>query len=208
MAMKLLVGTAILCMLATAPVYARQNHDDKQQEAPKAPEKSAKPAEKPASKPPKSSERPAAKTESMPRHQENQQHQQQARRTEEKTQPKQAKVQPKKQPAERQATNRSHEQNRNQGHVQTAANRPGGNEGGRRIPEDRYRADFGRAHTFHVRYENDHRFQFGGFWFQYTTAWPSEWAYDDNLYIVEIDGVDYLCDARFPDQRIVVVIAS
>jgi hypothetical protein len=206
--MKLLVGTAILCMLATAPVYARQNHDDKQQQAPKAPEKSEKPAEKSASKTPKSSERPAAKTESMPRHQENQQHQQQARKTEEKTQQKQAKVQPKKQPAERQATNRSHEQNRNQGHVQTTANRSGGNEGGRRIPEDRYRADFGRAHTFHVRYEKDHRFQFGGFWFQYTAAWPSGWGYDDNFYIVEIDGVDYLCDARFPDQRIVVVIAS
>ncbi len=45
--MKLLVGTAILCMLATAPVYARQNQDDKQQESSKAPKSNDNRAEKP-----------------------------------------------------------------------------------------------------------------------------------------------------------------
>lgn len=224
MAMKLLVGTAILCMLATAPVYARQSQDDKQQEAPKAPDRSDKtankPAKEPANKPPeKPVDKPSkppkeapVKTESAPRHQQDQQAQEQqktqekAQQNQEKEQQKQAKDQQKQ--AERQAKNQKQDQNRNQGHAETADNGPRGNEGGRRIPEDRYRSDFGRAHTFHVRHDNDDRFQFGGFWFQYTDAWPSDWDYNDDFYIVEIDGEDYLCDARFPDQRIVVVIAG
>lgn len=224
MAMKLLAGTAILCMLATAPVYARQSQDDKQQEAPKAPDRSDKtankPAKEPANKPPeKPVDKPSkppkeapVKTESAPRHQQDQQAQEQqktqekAQQNQEKEQQKQAKNQQKQ--AERQAKNQKQDQNRNQGHAETADNGPRGNEGGRRIPEDRYRSDFGRAHTFHVRHDNDDRFQFGGFWFQYTDAWPSDWDYNDDFYIVEIDGEDYLCDARFPDQRIVVVIAG
>lgn len=231
MAMKLLAGTAILCMLATAPVYARQSQDDKQQEAPKAPDRSDKtankpakepankPPEKPVDKPSKSPKEAPVKTESAPRHQQDQQAQQQqktqektqqnqekAQQNQEKEQQKQAKDQQKQ--TERQVKNQKQDQNRNQGHAETADNGPRGNEGGRRIPEDRYRSDFGRAHTFHVRHDNDDRFQFGGFWFQYTDAWPSDWGYNDDFYIVEIDGVDYLCDARFPDQRIVIVIAG
>lgn len=209
-AMKLLVGTAILCMLATAPVYAQQNNDNKQQETSKAPEKNNKHAEKPSnkspekpvdhsSKPPK--EAPVT-TESAPPHQQDQQQKQaeQQAKTEQKARQKQSKNQEKQQQqAERQA---------NHGHADTADNTARGDRGGgRRIPQDRYRASFGRAHTFHVRHDQD-RFQFGGYWFEYSDAWPSDWNDDDDFYIVEIDDVDYLCDARFPDQRIVVIIAS
>lgn len=223
--MKLLIGTAILCMLATAPVYAQQNNDDKQQEPSKAPEKNTQQAEKPASKSPekpvdhasKTPKEAPVKTESAPRHQEEQQQkqaqqqqkmEQKAQQNNEKAQQKQAKNQQKQQQqAERQAKNQAHDQNN--GHAQAVNDAPrGNNTGGRRIPEDRYRADFGRAHTFHVRRDNDRRFQFGGYWFQYTDAWPSDWDYNDDFYIIEIDGVDYLCDTRFPDQRIVVVITT
>jgi len=220
-AMKLLVGTAILCMLATAPVYAQQTQDNKEQEAPKPPDRgdktegkptrepAKKPPEKPIDKPSKPPKEAPVKTEPASRHQQDQQ-----QKTEQKTQQKQAKDQEKdqqkrqQQMEHQQARNQRPDQNHNQGHPEAANNGPRGNEGGHRIPEDRYRANFGRAHTFHVRYDNNHRFQFGGFWFQYTDAWPSDWGPDDDFYIVEIDGVDYLCDARFPDQRIVVIIAS
>jgi len=219
--MKLLVGTAILCMLATAPVYAQQTQDNKEQEAPKPPDRgdktegkptrepAKKPPEKPIDKPSKPPKEAPVKTEPASRHQQDQQ-----QKTEQKTQQKQAKDQEKdqqkrqQQMEHQQARNQRPDQNHNQGHPEAANNGPRGNEGGHRIPEDRYRANFGRAHTFHVRYDNNHRFQFGGFWFQYTDAWPSDWGPDDDFYIVEIDGVDYLCDARFPDQRIVVIIAS
>jgi type IV secretory pathway VirB10-like protein len=192
--MKLLVGTAILCMLATAPVYARQNQDDKQQESSKAPKSNDNRAEKPASKSPeKPVDKPSrppkeapVRTESTPRPQQDQQHKQ----------------------AEQQAKNRRQDQNPSHGHAVTADNAARGNQGGgHRIPEDRYRADFGRAHTFHVRHDGD-RFQFGGYSFEYTEAWPTDWGNNDDFYIIEINGVDYLCDARFPDQRIVVVIAA
>jgi len=219
--MKLLVGTAILCMLATAPVYAQQTQDNKEQEAPKPPDRgdktegkptrepAKKPPEKPIDKPSKPPKEAPVKTEPASRHQQDQQ-----QKTEQKTQQKQAKDQEKdqqkrqQQMEHQQARNQRPDQNHNQGRPEAANNGPSGNEGGHRIPEDRYRANFGRAHTFHVRYDNNHRFQFGGFWFQYTDAWPSDWGPDDDFYIVEIDGVDYLCDARFPDQRIVVIIAS
>jgi hypothetical protein len=216
--MKRLVGAAVLCLLATVPVHARQQQDSKQQEAPKSSDRgnqtaekpARKPATKPAEKPVNRSARPSksrsTRTESVSRQQ--QKTEEKAHQKTEKTQQRQAKVQPKKQPAERQATNRSHEQNRNEGHMQTTANGSRGNETVRRIPEDRYRADFGRAHTFHVRHSNDRRFQFGGFWFQYTQAWPFDWAYGDNFYIIEVDGVDYLCDARYPGQRIEVMVVS
>jgi hypothetical protein len=232
--MKRLVGTAILCVLAAAPVYALQQPDnrqpdDKQQEAPKAPDRAQrpadKPAEKPVDKPAKPSKEAPVRSESAPRHQDDQQAQQQqktderaqknqekAQQNEQKTQQKQAKNQQKQEQQQteqqRQAANRSHDQNRDQGHSQLANNAPRGQAGDRRIPEDRYRANFGRDHTFHIRRDNDRRFDFGGFAFEYDAGWPSAWSYDDDFYIVEIDGVDYLCDARYPDQRIVVVVVS
>jgi hypothetical protein len=213
--MKLLVGTAILCMLATAPVYAQQNNDNKQEEPSKTPDNHAdKPASKspgkPAHKPSKPPKEAPVTTNSASRHQQDQQ-QKQTQQNEEKEQQKQAKNQEKQQQqADREATNQRHDQNANHGHAETAENAPRGNEGERRIPEDRYRSGFGRAHTFHVGHDHDrdHRFQFGGYWFEYTEAWPSDWNDDDDFYIVEIDGIDYLCDARFPDQRVEVIIAG
>jgi len=211
MSTKLLAGTAILCLLATAPVYAHPFQDNKQQEtAPSAPDKDAKPAEKPArqpaSKPVDKAPKPAEKqpkTEA-PRHQENQQQQkadEKAQQNEEKSQQKQAKEQQKQEEkANKQEANQQRDDRHDQGRPESANN-------GRRIPEDRYRADFGREHTFHVHRDHD-RFQFGGFWFQYTDAWPSDWSDGDDFYVVEIDGIDYLCDARYPDQRVVVVVVS
>jgi hypothetical protein len=75
-----------------------------------------------------------------------------------------------------------------------------GNKGGGRIPDDRFKANFGREHSFRVS-ENDyrnHRFQYGGYWFGFEQAWPSNWLYTQNVYVIEIDGVYYLCNSSFP----------
>lgn len=72
--------------------------------------------------------------------------------------------------------------------------------GGGRIPADRYRANFGREHNFRVS-ESDyrsHRFQYGGYWFGFESAWPSNWLYTQDVYVIEIDGVYYLCNASYP----------
>jgi len=68
-----------------------------------------------------------------------------------------------------------------------------------RIPADRYKANFGREHSFRVS-QNDyrnHRFQYGGYWFGFQSAWPSNWLYTQDVYVVEINGVYYLCNASY-----------
>jgi flagellar motor protein MotB len=74
------------------------------------------------------------------------------------------------------------------------------NNGGGRIPADKFKANFGQQHSFRVS-ENDyrnHRFQYGGYSFGFVDAWPSNWLYTQNVYVIEINGVYYLCNASFP----------
>ena len=71
---------------------------------------------------------------------------------------------------------------------------------GDRIPADRYKASFGQQHTFRVSqgdYSN-HRFEYGGYSFGFVDAWPSNWLYTQNVYVIEIDGVYYLCNPMYP----------
>jgi hypothetical protein len=73
--------------------------------------------------------------------------------------------------------------------------------GGSRIPDDRYRANFGREHSFHVShadYDRDRRFQYGGYWFSFVDVWPSNWLYTQDVFVVEIDGMYYLCNPSYP----------
>ncbi len=75
---------------------------------------------------------------------------------------------------------------------------------GGRIPDDRYKAHFGREHTFRVSegdYRN-HRFESGGYSFEFVDAWPSNWLYTQDLYVVDIDGVYYLCNPAFPGVNV------
>ena len=74
------------------------------------------------------------------------------------------------------------------------------NNGGGRIPDDRFKAHFGQGHTFRVSqgdYRN-HRFQYGGYSFGFVDPWPSNWLYTQNVYVIEINGVYYLCNSSFP----------
>jgi hypothetical protein len=72
--------------------------------------------------------------------------------------------------------------------------------GGGRIPADRYKANFGREHSFRVSegdYRN-HRFEYGGYAFGFVGIWPGNWLYTQNVYVIEIDGVYYLCNPMYP----------
>ena len=80
--------------------------------------------------------------------------------------------------------------------------------GGGRIPADRYKANFGREHHFRVSegdYRN-HRFQYGGYSFGFVDAWPSNWLYTQDVYVVEINGVYYLCNASYPGVNLTLSI--
>jgi hypothetical protein len=77
-----------------------------------------------------------------------------------------------------------------------------------RIPADRYKANFGREHSFRVSqadYSN-HRFQYGGYSFGFVDAWPSNWLYTQDVYVVEINGVYYLCNASYPGVNLALSI--
>ena len=71
---------------------------------------------------------------------------------------------------------------------------------GGRIPDDRFKAHFGREHSFRVS-ESDYRnrrFQYGGYWFGFASAWPSNWLYTQDVYVIEINGMYYLCNPTYP----------
>ena len=75
---------------------------------------------------------------------------------------------------------------------------------GGRIPDDRYKANFGQGHTFRVSqgdYSN-RRFQYGGYWFGFVGAWPSNWLYTQDVYVIDIDGVYYLCNPMYPGVNV------
>src|SRR5208282_3420179 len=77
--------------------------------------------------------------------------------------------------------------------------------GGNRIPADRYKASFGQQHTFRVSQSDyrNHRFQYSGYSFGFVDPWPSNWLYTQNVYVVEIDGMYYLCNASYPGVNLV-----
>jgi hypothetical protein len=71
-----------------------------------------------------------------------------------------------------------------------------------RIPDDRFRANFGQEHVFvinePVMVGGFSRFQYGGFWFGFDNPWPEGWYYTDNVYVDFIDGGYYLCNPYYP----------
>jgi uncharacterized protein involved in copper resistance len=78
--------------------------------------------------------------------------------------------------------------------------------GGGRIPDDKFRAHFGREHTFHIGHpvivESRPRFQYGGYSFIIAQAWPAGWGYEDEVYVVDVSGVYYLVDLAHPGVQL------
>lgn len=101
-----------------------------------------------------------------------------------------------------------------QQHAQTQQNESGqrqqvrqvaGNRGGR-IPDDRFRANFGHTHEFRINRPTivggASRFQYGGYWFGFGQPWPVGWLYSDEVYVDYIDGGYFLYDPVHPGIRI------
>jgi hypothetical protein len=80
-----------------------------------------------------------------------------------------------------------------------------------RIPDDRFRASFGREHRFHVDRERVYSQPqpvviYGGYSFQLVDAWPRDWSFDDDCYVDYDDGQYWLYDLNRPGMRIAVVV--
>jgi hypothetical protein len=88
---------------------------------------------------------------------------------------------------------------------------------GYRIPEDRFRAHFGRAHCFRVHSNpiivvNGYpRFQYVGFWFSLVDPWPEYWTrtwYEtDDVYVDYVNDGYYLYNRRDPKVAIAVNVS-
>jgi len=126
-------------------------------------------------------------------------------------QEKEKKAQPEKPVKQEEKINKPEEKNNKPEERNAQQNKPQQNEqhaGGGRIPADRYKANFGREHHFRVNegdYRN-HRFQYGGYSFGFVDAWPSNWLYTQDVFVVEIDGVYYLCNASYPGVNLTLSI--
>jgi outer membrane biosynthesis protein TonB len=164
------ISTAVLSLTlgVAAPAYAQQEQHDQQEEQKAKPAQDEKQTQ--AAKSAQQEEKPATQQEKSTKPEEKNAQQEKNTKQEERT-AQQAKPE------------------------QQAQHAAGG-----RIPADKFKANFGQQHSFRVTqadYSN-HRFQYGGYSFGFVDPWPSNWLYTQNVYVIEINGVYYLCNASFP----------
>jgi len=78
------------------------------------------------------------------------------------------------------------------------------------IPDDRFRSNFGRSHTFVVQrpvvVQGQPGFVYGGYSFVFVDPWPAGWAYTDDCYVDYIDGEYFLFDLAHPGVRIALFV--
>jgi hypothetical protein len=83
---------------------------------------------------------------------------------------------------------------------------------GQKIPDDKFRSNFGRQHTFRVQkpvvVEGQPRFQYGGYWFVIADPWPVGWDYSAEVYVDYIDGEYVLIDLLHPGVQIAVFVVE
>jgi len=193
------ISTAVLSLtlVAAAPAFAQEQHEQQEEQKAKPAQQEEKKAQ--PAKPAKQEEKAAQQQEKNTK-QEEKSAQQQEKNT--KQGEKNAQQQEKNTKQEEKSAQQQ-QQHTQQAQPEQQAQRAGGNGGGR-IPADRFKANFGREHTFRVTqadYSN-HRFQYGGYWFGFADPWPSNWLYTQDVFVVEIDGVYYLCNAMYPGVNI------
>jgi len=201
--MKLIgiVSTAVLSLAIAAPVYAQQEQHDQEEQKDKPaekkaqPEKSAKQEEKSAQ--PEKNAKPEEKSARQP--------EKNAKPEEKRAQQPEKNAKPEERNAQQQdqEKNNKPEQRNAQQQAKPQEQHASGNGGGR-IPDDRYKANFGQQHTFRVSQGdyNNHQYQYGGYSFAFVGAWPSNWLYTQNVYVIDIDGVYYLCNPMYPGVNI------
>lgn len=218
-------AAVLFALLAISPLPAQEEHrNDAQPPAQDKGQEEAKPAPEHRNAPAKDAKAAEAKKPSHPdaakpardeRQGDQERHAQPEQQKQAQQQEKQAQQQTHEQPRVAQPDEGRRTQNerptyapdqRPAAQSQTAA----GPRGGGRIPDDHFRAHFGREHHFRVSrptiIEGRPRFQYSGYWFEILDPWPAGWSYDDDCYIDYVDDGYYLFDPRYPGVRIAIVV--
>jgi hypothetical protein len=199
---------------AKAPKQEPQAKPEKQQQA-KAPkqEPQAKPEKQQQAKAPK--QEPQAKPEKQPQQAKGQQEQQQKQQEQAKSTKQQTPhaKQVKAVQSDQKQTTSSNGPQRTQQETATQHAQPAlrlSARGSGRIPDDRFRSNFGREHEFRmgnpVMVGGYSRFQYGGYWFGYVQPWPAQWFYTDQFYIDYVDGGYYMYDPYYPGSRFAITV--
>ena len=211
-------ATLFLALGLAAQAHARpqekpeKQEPEKQQEAkPAQPRQQAKPATQPKAQAPQP--RQQAKPETQPQAKTPQPQQQAKPATQQQAkapQPRQQ-VQPAAQPQRQAAA--SHAPQRTPQAIAAQRAMPAVHLSARgtgRIPADRFQANFGHNHMFHmgnpVMVGGFSRFQYGGFWFGFVQPWPAGWYYTDNVYIDYVGGGYYMYDPYHPGARFAISV--
>jgi len=184
---------------AKAPKQEPQAKPEKQQQQAKAPKQ--EPA-KPEKQQQQAKAAPKQEQHAAPEKQQQTKEQQQQKTNSAKTQSAHS------QPAHQQQASYSHAPQRTQQAMATQRAQPAlrlSARGSGRIPDDRFRANFGSGHNFHmgnpVLVGGYSRFQYGGFWFGFVQPWPVGWYYTDDVYIDYVDGGYYMFNPYYPGAR-------
>jgi primosomal protein N' len=224
-----IMSTAALFLLfgIAAPANGRQEKPEEKAPPPKQQQEAKPEKQQPQAKAPKQEQQAKApKQEPQPKPEKQQQakapKQQQEAKPEKQQQanaPKQEQAKPEKQqqqaktqqqqPHQQQVkSSSSHAPQRTQQAIATQRAQPAlrlSARGSGRIPDDRFHANFGRGHDFHmgnpVLVGGYSRFQYGGFWFGFVQPWPSGWYYTDDVYIDYVDGGYYMYNPYYPGAR-------
>src|SRR6185437_1989244 len=211
---KIVGPTALLLLLAaTAPAYARQD----QQEHKGKQDQQAKPEKQQQQQQHAQQQNQNKQQQQQHAQQQNQNKQQQQQHAQQQNQNKQQQQQRvQQQNQNRQQLARERQGQQRQQHVQRTPNEERRQRaepalrlsarGGGRIPDDRFRSNFGREHEFRIGSPKliggYSRFQYGGYWFGFVQPWPTNWYYTDDVYVDYIDGQYYLCNPSYPGTRI------
>ncbi len=215
------LSTAALFLLfgIAAPANGRQEKPEEKAPPPKQQQQAKPEKQQPQAKAPKQEQQAKAPKQEQQAKPEKQQQQAKAPKQEphaapEKQQQQAQQQQPQKsnsakqQPAHQQQAGYSHAPQRTQQAMATQRAQPAlrlSARGSGRIPDDRFHANFGSGHNFHmgnpVLVGGYSRFQYGGFWFGFVQPWPSGWYYTDDVYIDYVDGGYYMYNPYYPGAR-------
>ncbi len=218
-----LIGTGILLLLlgAAVPTYALQDQHDQDAKPPKQEEK-AKPAQQEKqAKPEKQQEAKAPKQEQQAKPEKQQEakavKQEKPAKPEKQQEAKPVKQEKQAKPEKQQEANGQQDRQQQQRVQRSPADEQRQRSapalrlsarGEGRIPDDRFRSNFGREHHFRIGnpqiVEGYSRFQYGGFWFGFVEPWPDGWYYTDDVYVDFVDGGYYLYNPYYPGVRIAI----
>jgi len=201
------ISTAVLFLLLgiSLPAFAEEGQEEKGGGGGKAQEAQHEQQPQHAQQKQQKQEQHAQKAQQKEQKQANQQAKQEQRG--QKQEQHAQKAQQKEQKQSAQQTQRAQKQS--QGGQDAKSSQQSGRYSGRggHIPDDRFRAHFGREHMFHLDRTyivagGYSRFQYGGYWFGMYDPWPFDWYYTDDIYVDYLDGGYYLYSPMHPGIRI------